>query len=222
MFLARPALLVALALAGPACVPSDDGTPPAAKVRAALGAILQDDSQAAAAPPADTGSATNDSDTERDRAFFTYTDASGSIRMVESLEEVPERHRAKARRMKGTVARVPSQGGSGAGRTAASQRASAGAPPRPASAANVVIFTAKWCGWCQQALAHLDQRGVSYRNRDIDDDPDASSELRRLSGSTSIPLLDIDGELVRGFDRARIDALLDRQSGDRPPVSASR
>jgi glutaredoxin 3 len=60
-----------------------------------------------------------------------------------------------------------------------------------------VVYTTTWCPWCRKTLAWLDERGVDYVNKDIEDDPAHRDELLRKSGGTSIPVVEIDGELVR-------------------------
>jgi glutaredoxin len=157
------------------------------------------------------------------RTYYTFVDAAGSIRMVDRLDEVPATLRARAKRIDVAPAAAKQ-----AGRDAGVAREAPGSVPtgnrfahatptgRAAATPTVVIYTAKWCGWCRAALAHLDERGVPYVNRDIEDDPDAPRDLRHLTGGTSVPVLEIDGQLVRGFDVARIDALLDGQAAARP------
>ncbi len=80
--------------------------------------------------------------------------------------------------------------------------------------ARVVLYSAPWCGFCKKAAAYLRGRGVAFEERDIEASPAAAQELKaklRQAGlrGGGIPVLDIDGTIVIGFDRARIDALLD-------------
>jgi len=85
----------------------------------------------------------------------------------------------------------------------------------PASTARVVLYTAPWCGFCKKAAAHLRSRGVAFDERDIDADRSAAVELSRrlrragLSGG-GVPVLDIDGTIVIGFKKERIDRLLEK------------
>ncbi len=152
------------------------------------------------------------------RVYYSFIDASGSVRMVDSLDAVPVALRQKAKRIEVPKTQASAGGAEGPPPTSASQpspfaRAAASSEARNAASAGseIVIYTAKWCGWCRKALAHLDERNVSYRNRDIDEDPDAKADLRRLTGSTSIPAFEIDGEVVRGYDVALLDSLLDKR-----------
>lgn len=78
---------------------------------------------------------------------------------------------------------------------------------------SVILYSAEWCGFCKKAGAYLRQRGVAFEERDIERDRAAAAELdRKLSRAqkrgAGIPVLDIGGKLVIGFDRARIDQLL--------------
>ncbi len=75
-------------------------------------------------------------------------------------------------------------------------------------APQVVVYTTPWCGWCRKTLAHLDDKGIRYLNKDIEADDAYRQELRGKTGSTAVPVIEIGDELVRGFDVARIDHLL--------------
>jgi len=144
------------------------------------------------------------------RSYWSFVDDNGSVRIVDSRSAVPRHKRGGAREIvidAGPVRYADADAGAPAAGRAFRQAAErTGVAARPAP--DVVIYTARWCGWCRKALRHLDARGVDYRNRDIEDEPGAMRDLRRLTGSGSVPVLEIDGQVVRGFDVARIDALL--------------
>jgi glutaredoxin len=77
----------------------------------------------------------------------------------------------------------------------------------------VTIYGASWCGACKEAKAYLRARRIPFAERDIERDPAAARELRakasRLGiGADRIPVLDVRGRLLVGFDRARLEALL--------------
>jgi glutaredoxin-like YruB-family protein len=74
--------------------------------------------------------------------------------------------------------------------------------------AEVVVYTTSWCPWCRKTLAWLDARGVEYENRDIEKNPAWRDELLEKSGSTSIPVVEIEGEVIRGFNPGRMGELL--------------
>ena len=79
--------------------------------------------------------------------------------------------------------------------------------------ADVIVYKTEWCGVCKQLLAYLDRKGVKYVAKDIEKDSAAAGELRAKSQKAgtkmgSVPVVDVRGELMVGFDRARLEKLL--------------
>jgi glutaredoxin 3 len=71
-----------------------------------------------------------------------------------------------------------------------------------------IIYSATWCGFCHAAKQYMDKLGVAYDDRDVDSNPDFASESVEKSGQRGIPVIDIDGEIIVGFDRPKIDSIL--------------
>ena len=74
--------------------------------------------------------------------------------------------------------------------------------------ASVTIYSAPWCAFCKTEKQYLEHLGVAFTVRDIEEDKGAMEELLEKSGEQSVPVTDIDGIIIRGFDRAKIDATL--------------
>ena len=72
----------------------------------------------------------------------------------------------------------------------------------------VIIYSAPWCAFCKTEKEYLEHLGVAFTVRDIEEDSGAMEELVEKSGQQSVPVTDIDGVIIRGFDRAKIDATL--------------
>ncbi len=72
----------------------------------------------------------------------------------------------------------------------------------------VTIYSANWCAFCHATKQYLDKLGVKYQDRNIEQDMAAANEAINKSGQMGIPVTDIDGTIVVGFDRPRIDAAL--------------
>ncbi|MFB0534769.1 MAG: Uxx-star family glutaredoxin-like (seleno)protein [Anaerolineae bacterium] len=81
---------------------------------------------------------------------------------------------------------------------------------------SAVVYTTPTCGFCQQVKAYLNQRGVPFTEYDVSQDPQAATEMVRLSGQQGVPVVVIDGQVVVGFNRPLIDQLL-AQRATRPP-----
>lgn len=76
----------------------------------------------------------------------------------------------------------------------------------------VIIYSADWCAFCHAAKQYFDQKGVKYTEKNVEKDPAAGLEAVDKSGQRGIPVIDIDGTIILGFDRPKIDfALKDKQ-----------
>jgi glutaredoxin-like YruB-family protein len=73
---------------------------------------------------------------------------------------------------------------------------------------SVILYTTPTCGFCHQLKNYLGQRGVAYTEFDVSRNRDAAVEMVRISGQQGVPVLVVDGQVVVGFDRPRIDRLL--------------
>lgn len=88
------------------------------------------------------------------------------------------------------------------------------AAPAPPPRDEVVLYSASWCDACKAAGRFLRERGVPFVEKDVERDPGAHAEMvskLREAGlpQAGIPVLDVRGTMVQGFDAARLGALLD-------------
>lgn len=87
-------------------------------------------------------------------------------------------------------------------------------PERVATAhGDVIVYKTSWCGVCKKVESYLKRKGVAFESKDIEKDPEAAAELRAKAKAAgvptgSVPIIDVKGELLRGFDRNRLEALL--------------
>jgi glutaredoxin len=72
----------------------------------------------------------------------------------------------------------------------------------------IIVYGAEWCGYCHEAMHYLDKLGVKYTYKNIDLNPDDAREVIEKSHQTGIPVLDVDGTIIIGFDRPRLDEAL--------------
>ncbi|MGE1173886.1 glutaredoxin family protein [Pseudomonas sp. BW7P1] len=73
--------------------------------------------------------------------------------------------------------------------------------------ARVVLYATDWCGYCKQTKRFLDQKGIPFKEFDIEKDAEARKTYEALGGR-GIPLIDVNGTLIRGFDPDDILAAL--------------
>jgi len=73
-------------------------------------------------------------------------------------------------------------------------------------AAVPALFVAEWCGYCRKAKAYLGEKGVAFREYDIDT-PDGAQAFVAAGAGKGIPVLLWKGRVVRGFSSTAYDAL---------------
>lgn len=76
----------------------------------------------------------------------------------------------------------------------------------------VTIYSTEWCAFCHSLEQYLKHKKVSYITKDIEKDEAAYNELMETIGGRSnfrgVPTSNVQGEIVVGFDRPKIDAAL--------------
>lgn len=78
----------------------------------------------------------------------------------------------------------------------------------PTETASVIIYSTPTCAFCKTEKQYLDHLGVSYIVKDVEEDASAMEELIAKSNQQAVPVTDIDGVIIRGFDRLKIDTIL--------------
>jgi glutaredoxin len=83
----------------------------------------------------------------------------------------------------------------------------------PAERPSVIIYGASWCGPCHQAAAYLKSKGVAFVERDIEEDGSAAREMQAKLAKAgkrggSIPVLDVRGKILVGFDPGAVETAL--------------
>jgi len=72
----------------------------------------------------------------------------------------------------------------------------------------VTVYTTPTCPWCHRVKDYLNSKNVPFREVDVMADRNGAREMITKSGQSGVPVLDIDGEIVVGFDQHSIDRLL--------------
>lgn len=72
----------------------------------------------------------------------------------------------------------------------------------------VTVYSTPTCSWCTTLKTHLKKNGIRYNEIDVSRDQKAAQEMQQKSGQMGVPQMDIGGEVIVGFDKARINRLL--------------
>jgi len=72
----------------------------------------------------------------------------------------------------------------------------------------ITIYSAPWCAFCHMAKHYLDGLKISYKDINVDSDPNAAQELVAKTGQAGIPVIEIGDKTIIGFNKAEIDSAL--------------
>lgn len=73
----------------------------------------------------------------------------------------------------------------------------------------ITLYTTPSCIWCHRAKSYFDQNRISYVEKDVSRDREAANEMIAKSRQMGVPVIDINGSVIIGFDQSRINSLLD-------------
>lgn len=72
----------------------------------------------------------------------------------------------------------------------------------------VTVYSTPSCSWCNTLKTHLKKNGIHFRDIDVSKDQKAAKAMVARSGQQGVPQTDINGEIIIGFDKKRINTLL--------------
>lgn len=74
---------------------------------------------------------------------------------------------------------------------------------------NITVYSSPSCVWCTRAKEYLKANQINFKEVNVAQDRTGAMEMVRKSGQMGVPVLDINGNIIIGFDKERIDMLLD-------------
>jgi len=72
----------------------------------------------------------------------------------------------------------------------------------------VTIYSTKTCPYCRMAKDYLKSKNINFKDFDVGSDKEAAKEMIKKSGQMGVPVLDINGKIIVGFDKEAIDAAI--------------
>ncbi|MDL2229760.1 glutathione S-transferase N-terminal domain-containing protein [Treponema sp. OttesenSCG-928-L16] len=73
---------------------------------------------------------------------------------------------------------------------------------------NVTVYSTNSCPYCTMVKDYLRGRGISFTEHDVGNSQEKAQEMVRKSGQMGVPVVDINGRVIVGFDKGEIDKAL--------------
>ncbi|MCD6410653.1 glutathione S-transferase N-terminal domain-containing protein [bacterium] len=72
----------------------------------------------------------------------------------------------------------------------------------------IKVYSTPTCPYCQLLKEYLKEHNIDFEDVDVSKDQAALQELQEKTGALAVPVVDIDGEIIIGFDKPKIDQIL--------------
>ncbi len=72
----------------------------------------------------------------------------------------------------------------------------------------ITVYSTPSCPYCIRLKDYLKQRGTEFTGIDVSADQAALDKMVSISGQMGVPVIDVDGKIVVGFDKEKIEKLL--------------
>ena len=76
---------------------------------------------------------------------------------------------------------------------------------------SIVIYSTPTCPYCIMAKNFFKKHNVSYAEKDVSSDQEAAQEMIKKSGQMGVPVIEVDNEIMVGFDEERLKKRLKTQ-----------
>lgn len=74
----------------------------------------------------------------------------------------------------------------------------------------IKIYSTSWCPACVKAKKYLGLKGLAFNEINVADAHEDREEVFKVSGQRTVPVLDINGEIIVGFDKSAIDKAVNK------------
>lgn len=84
---------------------------------------------------------------------------------------------------------------------------------RPYGSINVIMYMTSWCGYCRKAREYIRSLDVNLIEYDVEKDRSKREEFLRKSGGGGVPLIDVEGIILRGYNPGEIKTAIEKRRG---------
>lgn len=78
---------------------------------------------------------------------------------------------------------------------------------------DITIYTTSVCPYCDMAKKYFKENNVKFKEINVSLNPKAAQEMVEKSGQMGVPVIDIDGQIIVGFNKPALERILKQRSG---------
>jgi glutaredoxin-like YruB-family protein len=80
---------------------------------------------------------------------------------------------------------------------------------KPTKQKEIIIYSTETCPYCKMVKQYFDENKIKYVDLDVSQDEKAAEEMIKKSGQMGVPVIDINGQIVVGFDKNELARILE-------------
>lgn len=73
---------------------------------------------------------------------------------------------------------------------------------------SIIVYSTTTCPWCHKAKEYLTSKGVQFEDINVGLDQKKAEEMFEKSGQMGVPVIDVNGTIIVGFDEAAMEEAL--------------
>ena len=73
---------------------------------------------------------------------------------------------------------------------------------------DITVYSTPTCPYCKMVKEYLDEKGVKYTDINVAEDKSKAQEMIEKSGQMGVPVIEIDGKIIIGFDKGALEGAL--------------
>ncbi|HID72345.1 TPA: glutaredoxin family protein [Candidatus Micrarchaeota archaeon] len=64
----------------------------------------------------------------------------------------------------------------------------------------VVVYSSNFCPWCDKVKEFLKENNVEFEERNVQENQEYAKEMQEKTGQLGVPVIDVDGKIIIGFN----------------------
>ena len=77
---------------------------------------------------------------------------------------------------------------------------------------HITIYSTPTCPYCKLAKDFLKEKGLNFTEIDVASDPSSANDMVKKSGQMGVPVIEIDGQIVVGWNQAALNEILEQSA----------
>lgn len=84
----------------------------------------------------------------------------------------------------------------------------------------IKVYSTPTCPYCKLVKEYLDGQKIAYTEVNVADDSTAANEMVKLSGQMGVPVVDIEGDVIVGWNKDALEEAIQKANGGGAPKAA--